>query len=122
MYMQKEIKTQIRRGVFETNSSSTHSISLVTEDYWEKWQKGKVLYCDYEDSFKTIEELEEMLKISIEEYNEQKRKFIEEEGWLDNDFWMTFDEYYDNVIRDSYETFEEHKHGVVAFGYYGYDY
>lgn len=32
----------IRRNVFETNSSSTHSITILTEKQWENWNTGKV--------------------------------------------------------------------------------
>ena len=31
---------QVRRGVFETNSSSTHSLSVTTEDDYDKWANG----------------------------------------------------------------------------------
>ncbi len=37
------MKIQIRRNVFETNSSHEHSISIVKEDDWEKWLNGEIL-------------------------------------------------------------------------------
>ena len=37
------MKINIRRGVFETNSSHEHSISIVKEDDWNKWLAGKVM-------------------------------------------------------------------------------
>ena len=46
-YLRKEIKNmkrQIRRGVFETNSSSTHSITLMMKKDYDRWQKGEDLY------------------------------------------------------------------------------
>jgi hypothetical protein len=33
----------IRRGVFETNSSSTHSITMCSIEEYEKWESGEVL-------------------------------------------------------------------------------
>ena len=33
------MKRQIRRGVFETNSSSTHSITMCSNKEYEKWEK-----------------------------------------------------------------------------------
>lgn len=36
---------QIRRGVFETNSSSTHSITICTREEFEKFENGE-LVCD----------------------------------------------------------------------------
>lgn len=35
------MKVQIRQGVFETNSSSEHSVSVVPEDDWMTWTSGK---------------------------------------------------------------------------------
>lgn len=37
------MKIQIRRNVFETNSSHEHSISIVKSDDWTKWIKGEVM-------------------------------------------------------------------------------
>ena len=120
--MKKEIKTQIRRGVFETNSSSMHSIAIVTEDNFEKWKKGELLYCDYDEEFKTPEEVAEKLGISIEEYNQQKIEEYDREGYLDNDWWLTYDEFWDWFVEgygSIEDTFERHDFGVVVFGYYG---
>ena len=35
---------QVRRGVFETNSSSTHSLSIVTQDEFDYWKDNKDVY------------------------------------------------------------------------------
>ena len=35
----KIMKRQIRRGVFETNSSSTHSLVMCSEEEFEAWKK-----------------------------------------------------------------------------------
>lgn len=32
------MKKQIRRGVFETNSSSCHSLTMCSEKEYEKWE------------------------------------------------------------------------------------
>ena len=34
---------QVRYGMFETNSSSTHSIFIVTEEEYENLEKGELL-------------------------------------------------------------------------------
>jgi len=34
------MKRQIRRSVFETNSSSTHSITMCSNTDFEKWENG----------------------------------------------------------------------------------
>ena len=38
------MKRQIRRGVFETNSSSTHSLTMCSEEEFEAWKRGEVLF------------------------------------------------------------------------------
>ena len=38
------MKRQIRRGVFETNSSSTHSITMCSGEEYDKWCSGKLLF------------------------------------------------------------------------------
>ena len=35
---------QIRKNVFETNSSSTHTLAICTEDEYKDWQDGKLLF------------------------------------------------------------------------------
>jgi len=37
---------QSRQNVFETNSSSTHSMVIAMDSDFEKWEKGEVYYCD----------------------------------------------------------------------------
>ena len=37
---------QIRRGVFETNSSSTHSITMCSKEDYDKWESGDVYLND----------------------------------------------------------------------------
>lgn len=36
------MKRQIRRGVYETNSSSTHSLTMCSEEEFEQWKNGEL--------------------------------------------------------------------------------
>lgn len=38
----------IRQGAFETNSSSTHSLTICSSEEYTKWENGE-LYWDYGD-------------------------------------------------------------------------
>lgn len=38
------MKTTIREGVFETNSSSTHSLIMMEESKFKKWKDGELFY------------------------------------------------------------------------------
>ena len=50
------MKRQIRRGVFETNSSSVHSITMCSEDEYDKWIKGELIYDKYEGKLIQLED------------------------------------------------------------------
>ena len=51
------MKRQIRRGVFETNSSSTHSLTMCSEEEFEQWKNGKVLFDEDGETFVKASEL-----------------------------------------------------------------
>ena len=117
------MKKQIRRGVFETNSSSVHSLTMCSGEEYEKWENGEVLYWKWKNKFSTREEIIEELKnnswISNVDWNDEDKVndiFSDEEI-------QTCEEFFEN---EWFETFE-HRHTtpsgdeVVAFGYYGHD-
>lgn len=52
----------IRKGTFETNSSSTHSITMCMESEYEKWKAGEIYYLDAEGVFVTPEKRKEILR------------------------------------------------------------
>ena len=54
---------QIRHGVFETNSSSTHSMVVCSDEDLQKWMNGELLY-DYDGLVKR----EELDQDYIEDY------------------------------------------------------
>lgn len=54
--------TLIRRKTFETNSSSTHSITFCTEDEFEKFTNGELLFIKEEQKFLKPEEVETFYK------------------------------------------------------------
>jgi hypothetical protein len=72
---------QVRQGVFETNSSSTHTLTICSKDDYDKWKRGEVFWLDNDlyklntdKNFVTPEELEEL----AEKYNEKQQKRIDE--------------------------------------------
>lgn len=52
----------IRRNTFETNSSSTHSITMCMENEYEKWKAGELYYLEANNAFVTPEERNEILR------------------------------------------------------------
>lgn len=94
----------VRRNTFETNSSSTHSITMCTKDDFKKWENGELVYDKWND-----------------ELIPTKNKLSEEDQW-DNQY-QTLEEFFDN---NWYETYKEeyttpNGEEIIAFGYYGYD-
>ena len=51
------MKRQIRRNIFETNSSSTHSLTMCSEEEFEQWKNGKVLFDEDGETFVKASEL-----------------------------------------------------------------
>lgn len=133
----------IRRNTFETNSSSTHSITICTLDEFREFENGKVYWVenswclDFGDKkFVTLAEIEEAIKKQSEERNNpgiyDQYKAIESG---EDEYYDSIDDYlreeyciktYDNY-SDDYESYiEEYTtlkgENIVAFGYYGNNY
>lgn len=127
---------QIRQGVFETNSSSTHSITIASESDFNKWKNGDVYLNDgwwsgsnnsnRDKTFLTKNEAINLLG-SYEYYKRNKDLNDMNDEEL-NEVFRDWDIYtFENYWSDYLESYEERyttKHGdvVVAFGQYGYGY
>lgn len=131
---------QMRKNVFETNSSSTHSITMCTQDEYDAWVNGKVLLNDgwwsgdNESEFKdkkfvTREEAEDIIKhdkyheptdelsnLSDEEFDEYCHDMdyglYSMDRYFENEYLEWFDEKYTTPFGET----------VVAFGLYGTNY
>lgn len=55
----------IRRETFETNSSSTHSITMCKESDFDKWKNGELYYCNDDGKFYNDEERSRLIKEHI---------------------------------------------------------
>lgn len=121
---------QIRCGVFETNSSSTHSLTMCSGDEFKKWMRGEVLYWEDKDKFATRDEIMDELKTMRYSWND--KLVYGDVDWDDED--AVYNVFCDERIRsyneffnmDYYETFANSHttpsgENVYAFGYYGYN-
>ena len=122
---------QVRQGVFETNSSSTHSITFASQSDFDKWENGEVYLNEgwwsgstnpiKDNTFITKDEAILLVMTS----NYPPESIPEEPDELFADEYGIYS--YEKFLSNSYlETYEEHytsEHGddIVAFGYYGYD-
>lgn len=84
---------QIRQGVFETNSSSTHSLTICTEEDYNKFINGQLMY-DCGELVEPDEDNEELCNIDNFSYD-----------------YEIFEEHFTTPSGDN----------MVAFGYYGHD-
>ena len=122
----------IRRGTFETNSSSTHSITMCMESDYEKWKNGEMYWHRWNDELVSKEEAEkEMAKLREEfiadnpDFDENNEEWKEElEQYINEDkMYYTYEEFNDydyieyETFVDTFETPQGEK--VVSFGYYG---
>ena len=121
------MKTQIRRSIFETNSSSVHSITMVSGSDYDKWKSGELLYDKDSKDLVTKEEIEKIKEDDKKIYESYNWSFDESEYDYNssNCRFLTYDKFFDWNYNE-YETFTEHyktKDGeeVVAFGFYGHD-
>lgn len=133
------MKRQIRRGVFETNSSSVHSLTMCMKSVFDRWESDNLLlftgsgWCYPEDNkpqknhFYTKEEaiaFEKSSKYPPSEdfdWNDEDAvmEMLHENEWYDYDYyWNEYCEYYE-TFEDTTTTPSGEK--VVAFGYYGHD-
>ena len=111
----------IRFGTFETNSSSTHSLCICTEDEYEKWKNGEMVY---DDDYQSLHPLTEENSKKLIELNHFSR---DELSWDDYEFTtrnLAYDaakEYHDYLeYYDHYFTTPSGDE-MVAFGWYGHD-
>lgn len=113
-------KVQIRRGVFETNSSSTHTMVVMDHDDFTKWFHGDVYWNPDTNKFYSPEEATELRK----EYSSKSKWFDGSYSRYD-DCPITYHEWVgdQNDYLDSFSETHTTKSGdiVKIFGYYGHD-
>lgn len=137
------MKHSIRYGVFETNSSSVHSLTMCSEEDFNKWKSGEYLFNTYEEKFvlpfalsdkdkqKAKEEYvrnqsdymkdwEELSETAREKYFND---YAEKKDLFDYYGNKTYDAYFDNYDLETFEQRYTTNSGevIVAFGRFGYD-
>ena len=133
---------QIRKNVFETNSSSTHSLTMCSEQEFNDWKNGKLLFDKWNDMFVEPQLLTEQDKIDAhEEYDFKKSTFWKDWSALtdkEKEEWYSKYATEHNIKQRNLQTYDEWdcdwdlehfintyttKGGekIVAFGKYGYN-
>lgn len=100
------MKVSIRQGVFETNSSSVHTLTMCSDSEYKKWENGELLYGKYSEVF-----------ITREEYEANQEKYDSD------DDYKSYDDYFNDYDMETYDESYKTPGGEIvhAFGRYGYD-
>ncbi len=118
------MKKQIRVGVFETNSSMTHALTICTQEEYDKWQNGETLFDRWGNKNFIISDDERIAKLKKEYEDDNHNKYYDtfEEFLADNGIF-SYDEYSnDYYFEHFHEPFTTPSGDeMVAFGYYGHD-
>ena len=115
---------KIRNNLFETNSSSTHSLTMCKEEEYLKWKDGEIYFCDPK-GFMTKEEVIRYIERTcwrdeeakpLESLSEHEFEvIIEPYGvYTYNTYGEDLERFWDKYTTSSGET-------IVAFGCFGYD-
>lgn len=103
------MKVSVRRCLFETNSSSVHSVTMCSKSDYDKWINDKLYFDKWSD-----------MLIPDSDKIQKDRK----ENGYDTQY-LTYNEFcdYEYLPHEIFEktTTTEHGDTVVAFGYYGFD-
>lgn len=109
--------TQVRLGVFETNSSSTHSLVVCTKEEYEKWKSGELYYL--QDVWGLPDTLREEYK-TRDFITENEKELLEENG-LDESEVLSFKDWgYDYETETNNYTTKDGEELVIR-SYFGYD-
>lgn len=110
---------QIRRNIFETNSSSVHAMTICTKDEYDKFRSGELYWDSWCDAIMSKEEILE------EEMNSPYYAGMNpEELWrkiLTSERYKTFDDFSDGYEDFIYDYTTPSGDEIVVIGYYGHD-
>ena len=117
---------QVRLGMFETNSSSTHSLIITTREDYDKLLSGEYLIDRYNDKLvpraEAIKEIEENWPTWHDDLKSMYEEPTIEDAFRDNDL-DTLEHYMDDDYLETYEEEYTTPSGdrIVVFGKYGYN-
>ena len=128
---------QIRRNVFETNSSSVHSITMCLETIYDKWQNDELYFYDSKyklpkdcDQFFTWDDMLEFMRDALCVSEEDIQALVDARDNDDEDFRQLLhdNDFYTADMYEDYNDDCEHYaevfttplgERVCAFGYSG---
>ena len=123
------MRTAIRQGVFETNSSSTHSLTLCTVQDYRRWKDGDVYLSIYNKKglpkFCTEEQALEWINWNKYSWAPEEYENLDDHLAEYYDIY-TREKFFDYICDNGFErigvqSITEGDVEIVAFGYFGHD-
>ena len=113
------MKETIRQGVFETNSSSVHTLTMCSVKELEQWKKGEILFRPFPENFCPIDKIDPK-----EIYSKDLENDADYDDALRDTMYHDYSSYFDYVENClEYESFEYKQTiegvEVACFGYHG---
>jgi len=119
----------VRTGMFETNSSSTHSCVICDASDFEKFKNGEMFL--YDGELYTFDNIKEIVR-SKTYASEKEIQFLDSISDSPKEHADEFREFDIFVNYSDYEDYHQQEHftrkyttklgeEIVVFGYYGYD-
>jgi len=113
------MKVQVRQGVFETNSSSTHVLSVITKSVWNEFKNSEDIFIDWWDT-RTFISRKKLWKEFEKFCKEDDREPTEDDfdEWLQDNGFFNYDQF-----SDEYEILTEEvpDSSYIAISIYGYE-
>ena len=122
------MKRQIRRGVFETNSSSTHSLTMMMKSDYDRWHKEQLYLYGNGWGWEFSKPVENQLYTRDEAVEfAKKNRYYKDKEEIDDEIlkdigFISWDDEGNEYLEGFYEEFTTPSgETIVAFGEYGYD-
>lgn len=124
------MKTIVRKGVFETNSSSTHTMIMCTGEEFQKFEDGEMLVNVWDEELFSYDDITDLITDDYykDEFSESGIDITDKKAVLkwaakNIDDLQDADTFYEGTYYDIFSQSFTTKSGekVVAFGRYGRD-
>lgn len=122
------MKRQVRRGVFETNSSSTHSLTMMMKSDYDRWHKEQLYLYEggYGWDFDKPDKNQLYTKDEAVKFTKMN-KYYKDEDEIDDEIlrdagFISWDDEGSEYLEGFYQEFTTPSgETIVAFGEYGYN-
>lgn len=126
----KKMKTIVRKGVFETNSSSTHTMIMCTGEEYQKFEDGEMLVDLMDEELFSYDDIVDLITddyykdiFSESGIDITDKRAVVKWAAANIDDLQDADDFYDDTYLETFSQSFTTESGekVVAFGRYGYD-